>query len=63
MQINNLFFQVSSLKKHPREDVDSVDYTDAIEDNEVRKQVIQREREAGNTLNYGLARVPLAERL
>ena len=56
-------FQSSSLQKHPRSDVTTVDYSDAIEDNALRKQAIQQEREAGNSLNLGLARVPMAERL
>jgi hypothetical protein len=54
--------QTHSLEKHPRSDIVKLDYSDAIEDNELHKAVIQKERQAGNTLNYGLARVPVPNR-
>ena len=55
-------FQGSSLKKHPRKDVDEFDYSDTIENNELKKELLQRARMAGNTLNYGLARVPVPDK-
>ena len=55
-------FQEDSLRKHPREDVDSIDYTDAIENNDLKNMIQQRERMAGRTLHYGLARVPAPDK-
>ncbi|KAH3861901.1 uncharacterized protein LOC127870243 [Dreissena polymorpha] len=58
-QISNLAVTLkNSLQKHPRPEVAMFDYSDAVADNEVRKQLMGRERQAGNTLIYGLARVP-----
>lgn len=54
--------KTNSLQKHPRSDIEKLDYSDAIDDNELHKAVIQKERQAGNTLNYGLARVPVPNR-
>lgn len=53
----------SSLRKHPRGDVGKLDYTDVIEDNELKKKLQERERLAGRSLNFGLARVPMTDRV
>lgn len=55
-------FKVTSLQKHPRSDINEIDYSDTIEETAVKKEIIQGERAAGNTLNYGLARVPVPDR-
>ncbi|XP_052788966.1 uncharacterized protein LOC128224056 [Mya arenaria] len=62
-QISNIAEMLtSSLQKHPRPEVSTIDYSDAIEENDLRKQVIGKERESGNTLTYGLARVPFPDK-
>ncbi|XP_045211344.1 uncharacterized protein LOC123562810 [Mercenaria mercenaria] len=62
-QISNIAGTLSnSLRKHPRTDVERLDYSDVIEDNVLQKAVVQKERQAGNTLHYGLARVPAPNR-
>ena len=55
-------FQGTSLRKHPRNDIDDFDYTDTIDNNELKKELSQRARMAGNTLHYGLARVPVPDK-
>ncbi|KAL4240809.1 hypothetical protein ACF0H5_001597 [Mactra antiquata] len=62
-QISNVAgMLVSSLQKHPRDDINQIDYRDTIEDTSVQTQIVQKERAAGNTLNYGLARLPVPDR-
>jgi len=51
-----------SLRKHPREDIDNFDYSDTVENNELKKMIQQRERIAGRTLHLGLARVPAPDK-
>ncbi|KAK3590966.1 hypothetical protein CHS0354_034538 [Potamilus streckersoni] len=51
-----------SLQKHPRDDIARFTYEDAIQDAQLTKTLRHRERMAGNTLLYGLARVPVPDK-
>ena len=55
-------FKGTSLKKHPRNDIDEFDYSDTVENNELKKELMQRARMAGSTLHYGLARVQVPDK-
>lgn len=52
----------NSLQKHPRSDIGGIDYTDKLEDSELQSKLQERERQAGRTLNYGLARIPVPDK-
>ena len=42
--------------------MEQFDYSDTIENNELKKELVQRARMAGSTLHYGLARVPVPDK-